>query len=175
MAVGLTIGKLAAAACVPITTVRYYERRGLLRPATRLGSGSYRVYGKRELARLLFVRAAQRAGFSLRDIAALLSFRDGLTSPCKEVQTLIEERLRSVRERLEELKKIEHVLCSSLAACRRFERTGRCKVIDTLSTRKAGAGSSYPRPVLGASGARGTRGHKVEGASGSTKAPRTSG
>jgi len=152
MAAGYTIGKLALAAGVPVTTLRYYERKGLLRPATRLGSGGYRLYGERELERLRFVRAAQGAGFSLRDIAALLSFRDGLTSPCKEVQTLIEERLSSVRERLEELKRVERVLRSSLAACQRFERTGRCKVIDTLSTGKARVGSSNARSVLGPRG-----------------------
>ncbi len=161
MAVGLTIGKLAAAAGVPVTTVRYYEREGLLRPATRLGSGGYRVYGERELERLRFVRAAQGAGFSLRDIAALLSLRDGLASPCKEVQTLIEERLSSVRERLEELRRVERVLRSSLAACRRFERTGRCKVIDTLSTRKAGRGSSGARSVLGTGGSLEARSRKA--------------
>jgi DNA-binding transcriptional MerR regulator len=55
-----TVGRLAIAAGVPTTTVRYYERRGLLQPALRLGSGSYRTYGEPELERLRFIRSAQR-------------------------------------------------------------------------------------------------------------------
>ena len=128
-----TIGKLAAAAGVPTTTVRYYERRGLLRPATRVGSGAYRRYGDEELEQLLFVRAAQASGFSLDDVATLLGLRDGQTAPCKEVQILIESRLHDVGERVTDLKRVEQVLKRSLRMCRQKERTGRCEVIDTLS------------------------------------------
>ena len=83
-----TIGQLAREADVPTSTVRYYERRGLLRPDGR-SEGNYRMYGEATLERLLFVRSAQVAGFTLTDITALLDFRDGDAAPCKEVQDLI--------------------------------------------------------------------------------------
>lgn len=127
-----TIGTLGEAAGVPTTTVRYYERRGLLRPATRVGSGSYRAYGKAELERLRFIRAAQQTGFSLEDIAALLSLRDGKAAPCREVQDLIRERLREVALRAKDLGRLERELKSALKACRRSEQRGRCEVIETL-------------------------------------------
>jgi DNA-binding transcriptional MerR regulator len=88
-----TIGQLAHAVGVPASTLRYYERAKLLRPDGRTG-GNYRVYGASALERLRFIRAAQANGFTLDDILALLSFRDGATARCKEVQRLIKDRLR---------------------------------------------------------------------------------
>lgn len=133
MTTAFTIGQLARSAGVPITTLRYYERRGLLRPPTRSGSGNYRTYGEAELERLRFIRAAQATGFALEDVATLLAFRDGDTEPCKEVQTLIAERLADVGQRLNDLQRVERVLKASIKRCRQHERAGRCAVINTLS------------------------------------------
>ncbi len=127
-----TIGQLAKEANVPTSTVRYYERVGLLQPDGR-SSGNYRVYGPAALKRLRFIRAAQATGFTLDDVTALLSFRDGTTAPCKEVQTLIEERIADTEQRLADLQHVQHVLTSSLKQCRRSERSGRCRVMDDLS------------------------------------------
>ncbi|MCH8135258.1 MAG: MerR family transcriptional regulator, partial [Proteobacteria bacterium] len=93
----LTIGALAKQAGVPTSTVRYYERRGLLRPEGR-SEGNYRLYGEEAMDRLQFVRSAQAAGFTLSDISALLRFRDGDAAPCKEVQDLITVRPAQVVE-----------------------------------------------------------------------------
>ncbi len=65
-----TIGQLAAQADVPTSTVRYYERRGLLRCEGRTRA-NYRQYGEATLERLRFIRAAQAAGFTLVDIRSL--------------------------------------------------------------------------------------------------------
>lgn len=138
MTSGYTIGKLAKEAGVPTTTVRYYERRGLLRPPSRVGSGNYRRYGEDELEQLRFIRAAQSTGFALDDVATLLGLRDGATEPCPDVQQLIEERLTDVAERVTDLKRVEGVLKKSLRMCRQKERTGHCEVIDTLSVASRG-------------------------------------
>lgn len=147
MTKGYTIGQLAGAAGVPTTTVRYYERRGLLRPSARTGSGQYRVYSEAELERLRFIRAAQASGFVLVDIATLLALRDGETAPCKEVQNLIEARLEDVARRATDLERVERVLKSSLRMCRQHERTGRCEVIDTLSVASRGRAAALSKIV----------------------------
>ena len=61
-----TIGRLAKAADVPVSTVRYYEQRGLMEPDERTRS-SYRIYSPEALRRLRFIRAAQSSGFTLKD------------------------------------------------------------------------------------------------------------
>jgi MerR family mercuric resistance operon transcriptional regulator len=140
-----TIGKLASAMGVPTSTVRYYERIGLIRPAGRRGAGQYRTYSSEELERLAFIRAAQVAGFALEDIAMLLSLRDGATTPCKKVQILIEQRLTDLAQRLRDLRRVDAVLKASLKLCRQMERTGRCEVIDTLSVASRAATSRSSR------------------------------
>lgn len=70
----LSIGELARRAGVPASTVRHYERRGLLQPGGRTG-GNYRLYGPAELARLRFIRAARASGFRLADVGELLALR----------------------------------------------------------------------------------------------------
>jgi DNA-binding transcriptional MerR regulator len=135
-----TIGQLARAVGVPTSTLRYYERAKILRPDGRTG-GNYRVYGAAALERLRFIRAAQANGFTLEDISDLLSFRDGTTARCKQVQALIKDRLVDLRKRMEQMREVEVVLRSSLKMCRQFERTGRCQVIDNL---KQASTSSSP-------------------------------
>jgi MerR family mercuric resistance operon transcriptional regulator len=123
----LTIGELAKAASVPVSTVRYYERAGILRPSGR-SAGNYRVYSDNELERLRFIRAAQATGFTLDDIKALLR-----PAACGKVQGLIEERLSEVGERMKELRHVDRVLRASLKECQAHEATGRCKVFDELT------------------------------------------
>ena len=67
-----TIGQLARAATVPTSTVRFYERRGLLKPDARTSS-NYRMYSARAAERLKFIRAAQATGFSLKDVREMLA------------------------------------------------------------------------------------------------------
>lgn len=127
-----TIGQLAKEANVPTSTVRYYERVGLLQPDGRSG-GNYRMYTSAALERLRFIRAAQATGFTLDDVTALLNLRDGTTAPCQEVQTLIEERLTDTAQRLQDLHHVQKVLKSSLKVCRQAKSADHCQVLDDLS------------------------------------------
>ena len=131
----LTIGALAKQAGVPTSTVRYYERRGLLRPEGR-SEGNYRLYGEEAMDRLRFVRSAQAAGFTLSDISALLQFRDDDAAPCKEVQGLITVRLAQVVEQIDHLKLVERMLGTWRTVCREAERSGRCGVLEGLAAKK---------------------------------------
>ena len=99
-----TIGELASAASVPTSTVRYYERAGLLRPSARSAS-NYRLYSPEDLERLRFIRAAQATGFTLEHVTQLLK-----PAACGKVQTLIEERLAQVAERMKALRHVQRVL-----------------------------------------------------------------
>ena len=123
----LTISVLARSAGVPVSTVRYYERTGLLQPSARSLS-NYRLYSGDDLHRLRFIRAAQATGFTLDDITRLL-----LPAPCGKVQELIEERLGHVEARMKELRHVRKVLRRSLTQCREHERAGRCAVVEELS------------------------------------------
>ena len=98
-----TIGQLAAAAGVPTSTLRYYERSGLLRPSARSAS-NYRLYSNEDLEKLRFIRAAQASGFRLEDVTKLLR-----PASCGKVQGLIGERLDEVGQRMKELRRVQHM------------------------------------------------------------------
>ena len=109
-----TISQLAKAAGVPTTTMRYYERIGLVKPEDR-SQGNYRLYGDESLRKVVFIRTAQSIGFTLDDVKALLATPDSTAASCREVQTLIEERPAEVSQRLKDLRQVQRVLKSSLA------------------------------------------------------------
>lgn len=71
----MSISELARAGGVGVETVRYYQRRGLLFDprAGATGVSGIRHYGEEELGRLRFIRSAQRAGFTLEQIAELIA------------------------------------------------------------------------------------------------------
>lgn len=126
-----TIGQLAAAAGVPASTIRYYERAGLFRPSGR-SAGNYRLYDEGALERLRFIRAAQATGFALEDVAGLLAHRHSSPSACRKVQALIAERLERLEEQLEDLRRVRNVLEATLRSCRREEQSGHCAALDGL-------------------------------------------
>jgi DNA-binding transcriptional MerR regulator len=68
---GLRTGEVAEQAGVNIQTLRYYERRGLLAEPSR-SLGGHRLYPPDTVALLNVIKAAQRLGFTLDEVAELL-------------------------------------------------------------------------------------------------------
>ena len=127
----LTIGQLAQAAGVPTSTVRYYERTGLLRPDGRTPH-NYRYYDQSAVERLRFIRAAQSSGFSLSDAADLLKVRDHEGRPCDSVRQMVEKRLKHVQRQIRDLKQVQAVLREAKQACDATSATDHCALLDGL-------------------------------------------
>ena len=126
------IGQLARAAGVPLSTLRYYERAGLLYPTGR-ARNNYRVYTHDALQIVRFIRAAQATGFTLDDVRAFLPLWHGHTALCQDVQPLIAKRLAEVSQRLKEMQHLHHILTSMLALCHAQAQDASCPVIDKLT------------------------------------------
>jgi len=127
----LTIGTFAKAAAVNVETIRFYQRKGLL-PEPDKPSGSIRRYGEADVARVRFVKSAQRLGFSLDEIAELLRLEDG--TRCREASILAEQKLKDVREKLAELTRMESVLSELICACHATKGSVSCPLIDSLQS-----------------------------------------
>jgi len=137
-----TIGQAARAAGVAATTLRYYEREGLLRPSLR-SHARYRLYDADAVERLRFIRAAQAVGFTLDDIRLLLNLDADDPRVCRsEVQRLLERRLADVKQKMKDLKRIQAVLGRSLDRCRTSQ--GACPVLNDLSPAKRTAANGCP-------------------------------
>ena len=127
----MTIGRLAKMAGVPISTIRYYERRGLLRPPSRT-PGNYRLYDEATAVRVRFIRAAQAAGFTLADIEQLVELDRQSAGVCARVQGLIDARLAETLAQLDQLERARDALTAWHEACRSAQRSGSCVVLADL-------------------------------------------
>jgi MerR family mercuric resistance operon transcriptional regulator len=128
----LTIGAFAATAGVNVETVRYYQRKGLLNEPDK-PYGSIRRYGQTDIARVRFVKAAQRLGFSLDEVAVLLTLDDGMQ--CRQAQSLAEHKLADVRSKLADLRRIESVLADLVRECGHARGKISCPLVEELQRR----------------------------------------
>lgn len=124
-----TIGALADAAAVNVETIRFYQRKGLI-PAPVRPSGSIRRYASADLARVRFIKSAQRLGFSLDEVSDLLTLEDG--THCDEARALAERKLRDVREKLTVLRRIESALGKLVVQCGSARGAVTCPLIASL-------------------------------------------
>jgi MerR family transcriptional regulator, mercuric resistance operon regulatory protein len=125
----LSIGAFAKAAGVNVETIRFYQHRGLL-PTPDRPYGRIRRYGSADVARVKFVKAAQRLGFSLDEIGQLLTLEDG--THCSEAAELASLRLADVRARLADLARMEAALSKLVAECRTPRGKVSCPLIAAL-------------------------------------------
>ena len=98
------ISELAGTVGVPTSTVRYYERVGLMALPERTTSG-YRDYGEEAAARLLFITRARRMGLSCEQITSLIPIWAGTNCGAahERVGQLIEEKQAEIADRIAEL------------------------------------------------------------------------
>ncbi|HED64087.1 MAG TPA: MerR family transcriptional regulator [Planctomycetes bacterium] len=149
-----TIGSLARAAGLPVSTLRYYERRGLLVAEARTES-SYRVYGPASLERLRFIRAAQNFGFTLEDIEALVEMDESAGESCASVRGILARRREDVARRIAELERVRDMLAVSMDWCLDSKDGSSCRVLEELRARARGEeGTSVPGIDRGSLGAR---------------------
>jgi DNA-binding transcriptional MerR regulator len=128
----LTIGALAKAAGVPTSTVRYYERLGILKPDGKRHRGDYRRYGPAALARLRFIRSAATTGLTLADAAELLDVADGTEPPCDPIRKRLVERFKAVTRQLHDLRRVQRTLKAALRNCCVGDDAGICGQVLTL-------------------------------------------
>lgn len=112
----LRSGQVAAAAGVNIQTLRYYERRGLLAEPER-SNGGHRLYGEEAVTALRVIKAAQRLGFTLEEVAELLEAgRHRHGRPVAGLQERAAAKLAEVDAKIADLTTIRTALATAVAA-----------------------------------------------------------
>ncbi len=126
----MTIGRLAKQAGVNIDTIRYYERNGLIPEAVRRASG-YREYELSDVERLRFILRAKHLGFTLAEIAELLSL--SADRDVRGVKRRAEQRLEQVEHKIKELQRVRRGLKTLIDACPGHGDLERCPIVAALS------------------------------------------
>ncbi len=112
----LRTSELAAAAGVNTQTLRYYERRGLLAEPSRT-LGGHRLYPQHAVTVLRVIKAAQRLGFTLDEVADLLAAAHlGHRRPDTGLHARAQAKLTEIDARLTELAGVRDTLLAALAA-----------------------------------------------------------
>lgn len=133
MARSYRIGEIARETGVTAEALRYYEQQGLLPKPIRSGSGA-RIFAEESVARVRFIKQAQSAGLTLRDIQVLVgSGRSRMA--CRKIRTILAARIADIEGRLVELQTFHRVLTTHLEACDRalVETNGsECPTLDAI-------------------------------------------
>ena len=96
------IGSVAKESGVPIKTIRYYEELGLLKTSGRT-EGGFRIFSSDVLARLNFIKRAQRLGLSLAEIKDFLDIHDRGELPCEHVQIKLSDKISEIEQQIQQL------------------------------------------------------------------------
>ena len=132
----MTIGKLAKEAGVGVETVRFYERKGLIkRPAKAPGSG-FRHYEADEARRIRFIKRAQELGFTLREVKDLLALNNAPRATCGDVRKRTEAKSAEIEAKIKDLRRMLKKLNELCEACDCGKQAvSECRVIDCFEGR----------------------------------------
>src|SRR5574340_500855 len=126
MAQKLTIGRVAKLAGVNVETIRFYQRRGLLdEPPKPLGG--YRWYPAEAVKRIHFIKRAQVLGFTLEEVASLLSLEAACA--CAETRALAARKVDLIDRKLTDLTAMRVALASLVQQCDAGEPAKGCPII----------------------------------------------
>ncbi|MEQ9329503.1 MAG: helix-turn-helix domain-containing protein [Rhodospirillales bacterium] len=126
----MTIGEIARSAACKVQTIRYYEQIGLLAPAER-SEGNQRLFARKDVERLLFIRHARELGFPIDSIRELLSLSDKPNHSCEAADRIAKAQLGEVERRIDRLTSLKAELESMIEQCS-GGRISDCRVIESL-------------------------------------------
>jgi Cd(II)/Pb(II)-responsive transcriptional regulator len=140
----MRIGDLATATGIPVETIRFYEREGLL-PKARRADNNYRVYGAPHAERLAFIRHCRNLDMTLDEVRALLRLREQPALDCAEVDALLDEHIGHVKQRIRELRALEKDLKLLRARCASPHAMDDCGILSGLDDAASKPRDGSPR------------------------------
>lgn len=126
----LPIGELSKRTSVNIETIRFYEKKDILPRPARSDAGR-RIYDEEDVKRLNFIHKCRRLGFSLKEVVSLLSLVDNGDYTCKQVHESTCRHVNEVKEKIEDLNRMERVLTEMADQCGKGN-VPDCPIIDRL-------------------------------------------
>lgn len=104
----MRIGELAQASAVSRDTLRFYEQRGLI--AAQRSANGYRDYPPEMVQLVLYIKTAQRLGFTLGEIGSSVAALWHAPNPDTAVAQLLRDKLQLIETRMSELGALRHEL-----------------------------------------------------------------
>ncbi len=126
-----SIGQLSKLTGCKVTTIRWYEKEGLLPEAAR-SEGNQRRYNQRHLMTLRFIRHARELGFDLSAVRQLQHLSQCDKHDCHEADRIASNHLQTVRQRIQSLQALEAELEAMIDRCQQGDAS-HCQVLEVLA------------------------------------------
>ncbi len=126
-----TIGRAAEVSGVSAKMIRHYEAIGLIPKAGRT-AGNYRTYGDNDVHTLRFIQRARTMGFSMKQIATLVSLWRNRSRSSASVQRLAREHIKELQTKIESLQAMVRTLSDLADACHGDARPD-CPILEDLA------------------------------------------
>lgn len=127
----VAIGEAARRAGVSARMLRHYESLGLLPPVARSDSG-YRQYSATDVHVLRFIRRSRDLGFSMEEIAVLLSLWRNQERASASVKQIAQAHIDALGERIAAMQAMQRSLAALVQCCHGDERSD-CPILDDLA------------------------------------------
>ncbi|MCC7267307.1 MAG: Cu(I)-responsive transcriptional regulator [Caulobacteraceae bacterium] len=127
----MNIGQASRASGVTAKMIRYYDEIGLVRPGSRT-EANYREYDEVQVNELRFIRRARSLGFSMEEIAHLLSLWRDRARPSREVKAIADRHLADLDARIAEMQAMADTLRRLSDCCAGDERPD-CPILADLT------------------------------------------
>ena len=126
----MNIGQASRSSGVSTKMIRYYDEIGLVRPASRTGA-NYREYEEREVNELRFIKRARNLGFSVAEIAQLLSLWRDRQRPSRDVKAIADHHVADLDARIAEMQAMADTLRHLSRCCAGDDRPD-CPILQDL-------------------------------------------
>lgn len=144
----MTIARAARVGGVGVETVRFYERRGLIKQPRKPINGGFREYDGEAVVRIRFIRQAQQLGFSLREIQELLNLRADPAADCAAVRARAVLKRDEVTQKIVRLRALGAALDTLIASCPGGGALNACTILDAIEqVSLARTGTKLRRPT----------------------------
>lgn len=127
----MNISQAAAASGLTSKTIRFYEQKGIIPPATRSANG-YRIYSEQQLDSLRFIKRSRDMGFSLDESRELLQLSLDPSRTSASVKQKAEQQIIRIDQQIEALQQMRALLESAARECR-GDNSAECPILDQLN------------------------------------------
>jgi MerR family mercuric resistance operon transcriptional regulator len=111
----ITISKLGLMASVGVETIRFYQRKELLREPKK--TETYRIYNEEDVQRIIFIKKAQDLGFTLKEVKELLELNIKPRNTCSTVKKKADQKISEIENKITALKNMRDSLAQLSCAC----------------------------------------------------------
>jgi len=143
----MNIGQAARASGVSAKMIRYYEQIGLVRPADRTDS-NYRSFDAKNVNELRFIKRARSLGFSVEEIANLLSLWQDRGRPSRDVKAIADAHVTDLEARIAEMQAMADTLRHLSHCCAGDDRPD-CPILADLAGEGAARDPVAPKRPAG--------------------------